>query len=264
MLICKITLGGGLDIRNKPIESSPGLYCQHKAEARLYNSEWKIVTCLNLQQASANVDMIGKYINATIDFCKKHNKSLWLNLTECRATIHDATRKLENLKEMRSLVSQLTRTEKNIPQQKRGLFNFVGQISHSLFGVLDSENEFFNHKISQLEGEQIDLIKLAREQMVVVKSTLKSVNKTLNDVSKNEMVLQKGLQDIREFINEENGEIKKKYTYTSMLVILNDHAVQIQRALEEVKDEYDVIIQSCLSAKGGIILLNFLLCCIYI
>jgi hypothetical protein len=38
-----------------------------------------------------------------------------------------------------------------------------------------------------------------------------------------------------------------------MLVALNDHAVQIQRALEEVKDEYDILLQSCLSAKSGII-----------
>jgi hypothetical protein len=38
-----------------------------------------------------------------------------------------------------------------------------------------------------------------------------------------------------------------------MLVMLNDHATELQRALEEVKDEYNIIIQSCLSAKGGII-----------
>jgi hypothetical protein len=88
---------------------------------------------------------------------------------------------------------------------------------------------------------------------MAIKSNLKSANKTLNDASKDEMALRKGLQDIREFINEENGEIKKKYTYPSMLVMLNDHAIQMQRALEEVRAEQNVIIQSCLSAKGGII-----------
>jgi hypothetical protein len=63
--------------------------------------------------------------------------------------------------------------------------------------------------------------------MVVAKSTLKSVNKTLNDVTKNELILEKGLQDFKNFVNEEN-EIKRKYTYTSMLVMLNDHAIQLQ------------------------------------
>jgi hypothetical protein len=185
-------------------QSSPGLYYQHEAEARLYNSEWKIVTYLNLKQASNNVDTVSRYIEQTVEFCSKHN-TLWLNLTECRTTINDANRKLTNLKEMRSLVSQLSRTEV-FHRRKRGLFNFIGQISHSLFGVLDSDNEaFYNNKITQLEGEQSDLIKLSREQMVVVKSTLKSVNKTLNYVSNNELILENGLTELKKFINKETG-----------------------------------------------------------
>jgi hypothetical protein len=127
-------------------------------------------------------------------------------------------------------------------------------VSHSVFGILHSDSEeFYNDKIKQLEEtEQSDLIKLSRQQMVVVKSTLKSVNKTLHDDSRNELILEKGLKEIKEFINKENGEIRENHSYTAMLVALNDHAIQIQRALEEVKDEYNILIQSCLSAKQGI------------
>jgi hypothetical protein len=70
---------------------------------------------------------------------------------------------------------------------------------------LDSENvEFPNQKISQLEGEQLVLIKPAKEQMAIVKSTLKSVNKTY-DISKNELILEKTLQDIKNVVKEEKG-----------------------------------------------------------
>jgi hypothetical protein len=155
--------------------------------------------------------------------------------------------------DMSNLASQLTKTERNVPRTKGGLLNFVGQISHSLFGTVDSDDEeVFNNNISQLEEEQAGLIKLAREQMVVVKSTLKSVTRTLHEVTNNELILEKGLQDIKKFITKDNGEIKRQYTYTSMLVILNDHAIRIQRALEEAKDEYNII-QSCLNAKNGIV-----------
>jgi hypothetical protein len=82
ILLAEIVLGASLDIRNEPVENSPGLYYQHDAQARLYNSEWKIVTCLDLQQASDNVDVTGKYVEATVNFCKKHSNSLWLNLAE--------------------------------------------------------------------------------------------------------------------------------------------------------------------------------------
>lgn len=81
------------------------------------------------------------------------------------------------------------------------------------------ENEYFlNHKISQV-GEQSDLRKLAREQMVLVKSTLKSVNEMLNDVSKNKVISGQGLKDIKNFVNKENREMKREYIETSMLVM---------------------------------------------
>jgi hypothetical protein len=64
--------------------------------------------------------------------------------------------------------------------------------------------------------------------------------------------LEKGLDEIKKFINHENGEIRQKYSYTAMLVALNDHAIQIQRALEEVKNEYDILIQSCMNAHKGV------------
>jgi hypothetical protein len=37
-----------------------------------------------------------------------------------------------------------------------------------------------------------------------------------------------------------------------MLLMLNDHAIQLQRT-SEVRDEYDIIIQSSPRAEGGII-----------
>jgi hypothetical protein len=79
---------------------------------------------------------------------------------------------------MRSLVSQLARTEKIVHRRKRGILEFIGQMSHYFFGTLYSDNEeFYNSKITQLE-ELPDLTKLSRKKMVVVKSALKSVNKT--------------------------------------------------------------------------------------
>jgi len=78
---------------------------------------------------------------------------------------------------MRELVSQLIRTERGIHRQKRGIFNIVGRVAHSLFGMLDSDSEaFYNHKISQLEEDQLDWLKLMHEQTLVVRTTLKSVS----------------------------------------------------------------------------------------
>lgn len=75
-------MSGSLDIQNRPV-----LYYQQEFEASLFDSGWKIVTYLHFQQATDNVDVIGKYIRATIDLCEKHHIALWLNLTGCRANL---------------------------------------------------------------------------------------------------------------------------------------------------------------------------------
>jgi hypothetical protein len=97
---------------------------------------------------------------------------------------------------MRGLVSQLTRMERGKSRQKRSIFNLVGHVAHSLFGMLDSDSAiFYNQKIAKLQ-EKLDWLKLSREQAIVVRSTLNSVNKTLHDVSTNEVTLTSQLHKI--------------------------------------------------------------------
>jgi hypothetical protein len=76
------------------------------------------VTYLDLKQASNNLDTVGNHINLTIGLCNKHDKSLWLNFTESRTTIKTVTRKFENLRSMRNLVSQLTWRETVMHRKK--------------------------------------------------------------------------------------------------------------------------------------------------
>jgi hypothetical protein len=81
--------------------------------------------------------------------------------------------------------------------------------------------------ISHLEEEQLDWLKLMREQTIVVRSTLKSVNQTLHDVSANELTLTRELHRILNFINVGNKKIENRYALTALLLILNDHAARI-------------------------------------
>jgi hypothetical protein len=76
-LLCVIIMAGqDIDFRIEPVQSSPGLYYQFVGTARLYSTEWKVVTYLRLEGASDNVDAVWKYIDFTVAFCAKHS-SLW-------------------------------------------------------------------------------------------------------------------------------------------------------------------------------------------
>jgi hypothetical protein len=150
------------------------------------------------------------------------------------------------------LVGQLTKNEDDPIQSryKRGVFNFIGGISKILFGTLDNEDaNYYSDKIASLEKEQVDFLKLSKEQVTVVKSTLRSLNSTLLAVSDNERILSEGLEDMAKHINKQDGEVKRMFTSTSMMLIVNKHSMQLTRAITECRREYEILIDAIHSFK---------------
>jgi hypothetical protein len=134
------------------------------------------------------------------------------------------------------------------------VFNFIGGISKILFGTMDNEDtSYYAEKITNLEREQIDFLKLSKEQITVVKSTLRSLNSTLVAVSENERILSKGLEEMAKHMNEHDGEIKSILSATSLLLTINEHTMQLERAISEYKREYDLLIDAIMNAQRGIL-----------
>ena len=139
---------------------------------------------------------------------------------------------------MRMLIGQLTKDEDDPIQSryKRGVFNFIGGISKILFGILDNEDaNYYSEKINSLEKEQLEFLRLSREQITVVESTLKFLNSTLLAVSDNERILSKGLEDMAKHIITQDGEVKRMFTSTSMMLIVNEHSMLLNRAFGECR-----------------------------
>jgi len=72
-------------------------------------------------------------------------------------------------------------------------------------------------------------------------------------VSENERVLSKGLNEMAKHISEHDGEIKDMLTGTSMLLTVNEHNMQLERALGECRREYDILIDAILNSQKGIL-----------
>jgi hypothetical protein len=99
----------------------------------------------------------------------------------------------------------------------------------------------------------LDWLKLSHEQVIVVRSTVRSVNQTLHDIATHEMLLTKELRKILNSVNVGNKKIESKYVFTALYLVLNSHAMRLRQAVGEVKDVYDTIIQICLHWKNGIV-----------
>jgi hypothetical protein len=143
-LIFLLTATAALDATLQKFEKSPGLYYDCVGEAQLYNTEWKLLTYVDLQEAHRNLETAVKYAQLSKDFCKKHEHSFWINFTDCVRIARYTDRKVKVVGELKMLVRQLTRVEdKDQNGFKRGVFNFVGGINKILLGTMDSNDALY-------------------------------------------------------------------------------------------------------------------------
>jgi hypothetical protein len=79
---------------------------------------------------------------------------------------------------------------------------------------------YYDKKISSLEKEQIDFLKLSKKQTTVFKSKLRSMNSSLLVVSKNDRILSKGLEEMAKHVNQRNDEINDMSTASPCNLLL--------------------------------------------
>jgi len=60
-------------------KKSPGLYYDFIGEVQLYNTEWKIVTYINLEAVDDNFKTVKNYAQMSADFCKRYEHKVWVN-----------------------------------------------------------------------------------------------------------------------------------------------------------------------------------------
>jgi hypothetical protein len=131
-------------------KESPGLYYDHIGEAQLYNTEWKVVTYINLETVDDNFRTVRNYAQMSAEFCKKHEHKFWVNYTGCLNSIRQTDRPIKEVNDLRLILRQLTRNEDDSihTRDKRGVFNFIGGRSKILFGTLDNEDaKYYTDKI---------------------------------------------------------------------------------------------------------------------
>ena len=87
-----------------------------------------------------------------------------------------------------------------------------------------------------------------------MKSTLKSANSSLRTVFENERNLSKGLEGMINHVNEQDEEREELFTTFSLMLTVNEHALHLNRALEECRMMYEILIDAIINYKE--VLLN--------
>ena len=68
----------------------------------------------------------------------------------------------------------------------------MGKISRALFGTMDDEDaQFYHDQIDRFEQGTTTLIRLMKQQLMIVKLTLCTFNETLTDVNTRRVIREK-------------------------------------------------------------------------
>jgi hypothetical protein len=165
---------------------------------------WKVVTYTDLEPTRELWKQTKTHQKKVTDFCQKIKTKNWYHYTDCAAFgqyMRSKDRYIDTLKDL--IAEYLRRNQNSNHRAKRGVLNFVGEISKILFGTLtqaDAKN--YNKQITELEKEQKEFLHLSKEQ---IKTTITSVNVTTQKVEQNEKPLKEGFDKMLNYSTHKFG-----------------------------------------------------------
>ena len=132
---------------------------------------------------------------------------------------------------------------------RRGILNFVGEISKVLFSTLDENDaEYYDEKIRHFESNSEDTTELLKQQIHVIKSTLGALNITLADTEHNDKLVKQGLVEIQTYLDSLSSETVGKLTMFEAKFMIEKHIAQVNNALMLLQRNVDLLLDSVLHA----------------
>lgn len=103
-------------------------------------------------------------------------------------------------------------------RQKRGLINIVGNVAHSLFGVLDNEfAEQYQRDIELIKSNENHLSALWKNQTSIVEAQYNLMHRLQNNVDKHHKMFNQHLISLEKYTNNINKEVEGTQQYVQFL-----------------------------------------------
>jgi hypothetical protein len=232
-------------------DESPGLYYESKGMAVMYNVEWRTVVYVDLSKFDNETLAIRQYVQHVDMLCQM---SIVRNWTGCAHFYDDARSRVNQLTRTEGLLKEITGQQNGEKRKKRGVFNFIGEISKVLFGTMDDEDaKYYNEQIKLFEQNSEDVNTLLKQQLAVVKSSLGAVNNTLADVAYNENLLKEGVRKVTEYMTILKSETAANMNLVSAKIEVEGHIMRVKNAMNALQRNLDMLIGSVIHAQKGVL-----------
>ena len=249
--ISLIHYGTPLDFTHTPLQNPTGIYFDSCGYVKLYASHFKLVTYLNIENARESLKQVKSHSQLVFKFCEDIKNRTWYSYTDCPSFRPYVSNRIRYLERLRDIVSDYVMYEPTSNRQKRGALNFFGNVIKALFGNPNYEDaQYYTEKISELEQDQRDFLRISKDQMLVIKSAITSFNSTIRNVQRNEKVLKEGLLKLTSHVNDLTVTL---YDETQALAMISEHVIQIGRVMDECREVFELIINALIHAQDGVI-----------
>lgn len=253
ILILLVSEVKGIDIRMNPIKEASSLYYEFQGETYIFNTEWRLVTYMNISDLKLARQQLANYVKTTSALCKREELSVREG-TLCTTTVDKLLKRLRVCERTQGLIDDLM--DVKVQRKKRSIWplNIIGQISKVLFGTMDEDDaSFYNEKISQVEKEQLDFLTLSKEQITIVKSTLTMINRTMRDVTSNQKMLSQSLEKVIQEVNSRNTKVANILSQQNLKLLIEEHIALLSVEIDLLRDQVNIIMDAIVDAIKGIL-----------
>jgi len=161
------------------------------------------------------------------------------------------THKLQQIKNTQQLLY-------DIPQgggdrrHKRGLFNFIGKLSKTLFGIMDDDDvQFYHDEIEHLKQGTTTVTQLVKRQLIIVKSTLCTFNEMLTHIECNEKKMREGLSKLQMYLATFGSQVENATYLLSLTITIEHHTAKALDASHAIQHTLDVLVDSIANVQKG-------------
>lgn len=229
------------------ITNNPGVYFEKLGTIQLTNENWKLITYIDINVYMLRLESVKIRYNKLKRFCDKEN-SVYCNkvYTTMQRTMYKIKDDISQLK------TQLGQKEQRTRRIKRGMIDTVGEAAKVLFGTMDHDDAmYYDDKIKEASYNQHELSKLEKEQAAVMISTIKIINKTINDVNNNQVSIIQSFDKIVEFQNLTRTVLQDKLNNMTIQTIINEYIELINIETFQLEIDVKELLQTIVDARQG-------------
>jgi len=141
---------------------------ENLGHSTLSYTAWTVVVYVLIQITDNEISHLEQYVHYIDKIC---SRMIIKNWTVCNHFSHIMTHKLQQIKNTQRLLYDVAQGGEGDRRHKRGLFNFVGKLSKTLFGIMDDDDMQFYH--DQIEHLQQGTATLVKRKLIIVKSIMR-------------------------------------------------------------------------------------------